>query len=148
MFRKTISAIVVVVGLILVMPWPVFSITYERCQEIEKEKVQVRKEIAEGEEEMKSAFRQRQYDKVKALRNSITELRKRLVELRKTDTDCREASKPEEVKKSECEKIKRELLALDTDEQQSEEQIKKIDELYRRLLRCNEEWRRMVSGPE
>lgn len=143
MFRNTIAAIMV--GFFVVLPWPVFSITCDRCMEIEKEKKQVKQELDEGQKEMKDAFQKQEYDKMKTLRNRINDLRKKLIDLRKTDVDCRDACRPEELKKGECEKIKRELVSIDTDGEHSEDEIKKIDKLYEKLLECDREWRRMIG---
>lgn len=146
MFRKSVMAILV--GLFVMVPWPVFSITCDECLNIEKEKKKMRKELSDSGEDLKEAFQRQEYVKVRGLRNRINELRKKLIDLRKTDVECRDACRPEEVKKSECQRLRREIVELETKEAQSEDQIKKVDELYAKLLKCNEEWRRMIGDYE
>ena len=146
MFRYT--EIAIVMGLVVIFPLSVQAITCDRCLEIDKEKMQVRQELTENGKSLKEAFQRQEYAKVKTLRNRINSLRKKLIELRKTDMECRDACQPEEMKKGECEKIKREIVSMDIDGELSESRLKKIDKLYENLLKCNEEWRRMVGDSE
>ncbi|HTY26046.1 MAG TPA: hypothetical protein VMC85_23150 [Desulfomonilaceae bacterium] len=114
------------------------AITCDECRETEKNKVRIQQEITAKDQDLKTAFEKKEFQKVRDIRNRVTEMRKQLNELRANDDKCKDACRPDVVKTAECAKIREEILKTE-DESQSREQIEKVDALYRDLLRCNNE---------
>ncbi len=125
----------------------VFGVTCDECQQMEKSRVEIQQEITSKDKELTAAFEKKEFQKVRDIRTKVTELRRKLLDLRSKDEECKQACRPDVMKAAECDKIREEILKLESDdsksdekaEQNSEEQVSKIDGLYRDLQRCNKE---------
>jgi hypothetical protein len=142
-----INAISIVVGyLVLFTAVQVSAVTCEECREIEKNKTEAQREITEKDKDLTTAFEKKEFVKVRDIRSKVTELRKKVLDLRAKDEECKQACRPDVIKAAECSKIREEILKLEGEskpeeepKEKSEEQIAKIDALYRDLQRCNKE---------
>jgi len=162
-----IKAISIMVGaLTIFVAGQVGAVTCEECREIEKNKQRIQEDVTAKDKDLSTAFEKKEFKKVGEIRSKVTELRKKLLELRSKDDECKEACKPDVVKAAECTKIRDEIIKLEDPskseekpgekseeksevkaqekpEQKSEDQIAKIDGLYRDLQRCNKELREL-----
>jgi hypothetical protein len=126
------------------------AMTCEECREIEKTKAETQRDITDKDKDLTTAFEKKEFLKVRDIRSKVTELRKKLLDLRAKDEECRQACRPEVIKAAECSKIREEILKLEDEskpeeepKEKSEEQIAKIDALYRDLSRCNKELKQL-----
>jgi hypothetical protein len=120
-----------------------YAITCEECKEIEKSRREAQAEVTEKNKELDSAFAKKEFMKIKETRERITELRKKILEWQKSSAECAEACRPDLVKGEECRKIKVEIEKKESEPSLSEEQIRNVDDLYRSLLQCNKELRKL-----
>ena len=142
-----IDMISIIVGFLAIFTaGQVFAVTCEECREIDKNKVETQQVITEKDKELATAFEKKEFQKVRDIRSKVTELRKKLLDLRAKDEECRQACQPDVVKTAECSKIRDEILKLEDEskseekpQEKSEDQIAKVDALYRDLQRCNKE---------
>ncbi len=142
-----VNTISIIVGsLVVFTAVQVSAVTCEECREIEKSKIEAQQEITEKDKELTTASEKKEFKKVLEIRGRLTELRKKVLDLRSKDDECKRACRPDVTKAAECSKIRDEILKAE-DESKSEEQpqekpedqIAKIDSLYRDLQRCNKE---------
>ncbi len=145
---KTIS--IIVGSLVIFTAVQLSAMTCEECREIEKNKTEAQREITDKEKDLTTAFDKKEFLKVRDIRSKITELRKKLLDLRAKDEECRQACRPDVIKAAECTKIRDEILKLEDEskseekpQEKSEDQIAKIDTLYRDLQRCNKELKQL-----
>jgi hypothetical protein len=124
----------------------VFAVTCEECREIDKNKGATQQDITEKDKELATAFEKKEFQKVRDIRSKVIELRKKILDLRAKDEECRQACQPDVVKTAECSKIREEIIKAEDEpkseekpQEKSEDQIAKIDALYRDLQRCNKE---------
>jgi len=106
------------------------------------------KEITDKSDELKSAFDKSQFTRVKELRARIDELRQKLLDLRKGAHECAEACKPDVVKREECQSLRLQIQKMESDSPDSEEHLKQVDQLYKDLLECNKELKRLLGAPK
>ncbi len=125
---------------------PVFAITCRECQNLEQEKRALQQELDELRQVINTAFQQKKYKDVKATNKRINEIRRKLMDIREFDDQCRDACRPDVVKRDECTRLKKEILSLESSGAISEEQIAKVDKLYLDLRRCNRELRELEGG--
>ncbi|MGO9116202.1 MAG: hypothetical protein ACLQPD_01175 [Desulfomonilaceae bacterium] len=143
----SINTISITVGsLVIFTAAQLSAMTCEECREIEKTKAETQQEITAKDKDLTTAFEKKEFLKVRDIRNKVTELRKKLLDLRAKDEECRQACRPDVIKAAECSKIREEIIKLEDEskpeeepKEKSEEQIAKIDALYRDLQRCNKE---------
>jgi hypothetical protein len=124
---------------------PVHSLTCEECREMENKGKILADQVEAKSKEMKTAFSGRQYDKVTAIREQITDLRKQIFDLSRNRDACIDVCTPDGMKREECLKIKLEISKLEADAPRSPENDKKTDELYLRLLNCNKELKHLLN---
>ncbi len=117
-----------------------YSVTCEECLEISKKQNLIRQSLFKKRKELKSAFDSNNMTKFRELRTEITDFRKNLIKLKRKEDGCAEACTPEEVKRSECRKIKLKIHKLETGANSSKASLDKMDGLYRDLAKCNREW--------
>lgn len=152
-FRKSfLKAAQLAAAILMMLPvliaTPAFAITCEECQEIDKNRRAYSDELEQKSQELKAAFEKRAYDKVSQINVRLNDLRKQLAELSKHNQACVDACKPETVKAHECRGIKLEIRKLESEGLKAADQMKKIDDLYRDLLKCNQDLRRMLGDEE
>ncbi len=137
--------------LVFLLVGHVFGVTCDECQQMEKSRMEIQQEITSKDRELTAAFEKKEFQKVHDIRTKVTELRRKLLDLRSKDEECKQACRPDIMKAAECKKIREEILKLENDdsksdekaEQKSEEQVSKIDGLYRDLQRCNKDLRNL-----
>jgi hypothetical protein len=162
-----VNTLFIIIGALTILAvGQVRAVTCEECKEIDKNKQQIQEEVNSKEKDLSAAFEKKEFKKVREIRTKITELRKKMLELRSKDEECREACRPDVVKTAECSKIRDEIIKLEDalesankpaekseekpeekaqakQEQKPDDQIAKIDGLYRDLQRCNKELRQL-----
>jgi hypothetical protein len=131
-------------SLVLAVAAPIFAVTCEECQEMEKKKDAGQQELAQKDKEISVAFEKKQFQKVTQIRSDITALRRKLLQMRSQDEDCKKACLPEAVKDLECKKLEAELLKLDSEDSTAD--TEKIDALYRDLSRCKREMEQLKKA--
>lgn len=145
LLTTALIAVLALVSLPLIGPVPVAALTCAECREIEKNRRAYSEELEQKGLELKAAFDKRAYDKVTQINLRLSELRKQLSELSAYGDACEKACKPETVKAEECRSLKIEIGKLESEGGQSADHVKRIDELYKNLLRCNQELRRALG---
>ncbi len=121
------------------------AITCEECMELEKEKKTVKKELDEKRKAMKAAFESKDYTRLQEIRSRITELQSMKLKFDKQSEDCLDACRPDEIKRVECQNLKKEIKKLETETSGSNADLAAIDERYKQLRDCNTELRRQFG---
>ena len=128
----------------------VSALTCEECRQIEKSKMETQQDITEKEKDLSTASEKKEFKKVLEIRSKLIDLRKKIVDFRTKDDECKQACRPDVIKAAECSKIRDEILKTEDEskseeqpQEKSEDEIAKIDALYRDLQRCNKELRQL-----
>ena len=116
----------------------VHPITCEECKEVERNISSTEQEIKKQDTEAERALEKKDLPKATQAQKQISELTKKLTELRGQTGKCKDACKPDVVKKTECRNILTEIAALEADAAASEA-TEKIDEKYKSLANCHRE---------
>jgi hypothetical protein len=123
---------------------PVFAMTCEECNEIDKSIASASQERTEQEAELQRAFAKRDSPKVAPTQKRIAALSKKLAELERTKAEnCKDACKPEVIKKIECGKLLSEIAEMEADAASAESNKTQIDEKYKALLNCHKELKQL-----
>jgi hypothetical protein len=120
-----------------------FSISCDECQDIIKEIRTIDEDVKTRRKDLDEANKNKEYKKVVEINEEITRLRRKIVDLQRTSDPCREACTPERIQFDKCNKIKLTIVEMESASSGRGEENKKIDELYRSLLECNKELRRL-----
>jgi hypothetical protein len=147
MHNWTISALF---GILLCLSAaPILAMTCDECNELDQKTASTEQEIKTQDAELQNAFRKRDLAKVNQVEKQIAALSKKLVELRTSkDANCKDACKPEVMKKTECGAILAEIAAMEADSGSAETNKAKIDEKYKALLNCHKELQQLSGDKQ
>lgn len=124
-----INTILIIVGALMIFTvGQVRAVTCEECREIEKNRQHIQEDVNSKEKDLNAAFEKKEFKKVREIRLSITELRKKMLELRSKDEECRDACRPDVVKAAECSKIRDEIVKLENPSESEEKPKEKSEE--------------------
>jgi hypothetical protein len=119
---------------------PALALTCDECNELDKNIELTSQEVATQEAELRSAFTKKDIAKANQAEKRIAALSKKLVELESSKAaNCKDACKPEVMKRSECGKLLSEIAAMEADTRSAETSRENIDEKYKALLNCHKE---------
>jgi hypothetical protein len=131
---------VVVGALFFLTAVPVCAMTCDECNELDKNIESTNQEMATQEAELQRAFAKKEFAKANQAEKRIAALSKKLVELDKSKNDnCKDACKPEVIKKAECVKLLSAIAEMEADASSAEANKEQIDEKYKALLHCHQE---------
>jgi hypothetical protein len=124
----------------------VFAMTCEECKEIEKDIASASQERTEQEAELQRVFSKRDVSKASQIERRIATLSKKLAELERTKAaNCKDACKPEVIKKTACGKLLSEIAEMEADAAAAENNKASIDDKYKALLNCHKELQRLTG---
>ncbi len=134
---------IIMLGFVLSAPGVGHCITCEECREMDQQRNKARTEMSRKEEDLEKALTRRDARRISQIRIEMTELRKKMLALAGKSDECEIACNPYIVKETQCSKLKSEIVALDSDEQVEASIREKVDELYKKLLECNQELKKL-----
>jgi len=129
--------------LFLCAPGAGHCMTCDECSEMDRRRSQAQVEMSRKEQDLEKALKTRHLARIAQIRGEITELRKTLLSMADKVDECAMACHPYTVQEAQCTKLKEEILALDTDDQTEASTRAKIDDLYKRLLECNNDLKKL-----
>jgi hypothetical protein len=118
----------------------VWAITCEECKGLEKNRKETQEELSQRRKELQDALGESNIPKAKSLRDAVDGLRGRLRGLEGDMKPCKDACRPDAIKKEECLRIKREIVTMESSGDSA-----KVDARYRDLAKCNVELRRLLK---
>jgi len=113
---------------------------------MDKTRSQIQLDLARKDKELEAAVQKRDFRKITELRSGIVEIRRKVLNLITQSAKCKDACKPDVIKQTECHKLMEEIAGLESKEQAEDSEREKIDELYRKLLDCNEELKKIKEA--
>lgn len=119
---------------------PIYAMTCDECNELDQKMASADQEMKVQDAELQQAFQKKDLVKVNQIEKQIAALSKKLVELQTSKAaNCKDACKPEVMKKTECGNILAEIAAMEADTRSAEANREKIDAKYKALLNCHRE---------
>ena len=128
--------------LLVMAPGKLCAITCEECKDMEKKRANVQQELSIKEKELNAAFEKKEFLKVREIRTSMTDLRKQLLDAKAHEEKCQYACRADVVQQAKCAKLREEIVKME-EAPESEQDIAKVDALYRDLLRCDTELKQL-----
>jgi hypothetical protein len=136
------------IAVVCIAAWagPIHAITCEECQANEAKKASIQREIAQKEQELRTALDQKNLRGMESIRKQSTDLMRNLLELQKKETGCKDACRPEMVKEARCSRIRSDILRIE-ESSDADKEVATLDKLYRDLAQCNKDLSQMKKAP-
>lgn len=143
MTQNLFLKLLMLVCIVVVQAAPeVWAITCEECKTLEKNRKTAQDELSERRKELQDALAQSNIPKAKSMRDAVDSLRSRIKGLDGEMKPCKDACRPDRIKKDECVRIKKEIVQM---ESAGASDTDKVDGRYRELVKCNAELRVLLK---
>lgn len=123
----------------------VHAMTCEECKELESNIAATDQDIKNQDAEIERAFQKKDFAKVTQTQKRLAELSKKLVELKTQSLRCKDACRPDVVKRVECGKLLTEIAVMEADSGSAETDTERIDAKYKALLQCHQELQQILK---
>jgi hypothetical protein len=135
-----LTKIAVLVGTLLCLAtMQAYAMSCDECKELEANIAATDQELKRQEAEIERAYQKKDLSKITQNQKRLAEISRKLLELKKQTPQCKDACRPDVVKRAECGALLAEIAMMESDAVQAQTSTERIDAKYKALLNCHQE---------